>query len=79
MSNGSFPVPIQLQGLDIVGMNDRQGISRIRREIASMPSSPIREDVVLSRTSLIPHLVLPILGLVALCLVLSETCFRRIP
>jgi hypothetical protein len=79
MSNGSFSVPIQLQGLDIVGMNDRQGISRIRREIASMTSSPIREDAVLSRTSLIPHLLLPIMGLVALCLVLSETCFRRIP
>jgi len=79
MSNGSFSVPIQLQGLDIVGMNDRQGISRIRREIASMTSSPIREDVVLSRTSLIPYLILPILGLATLCLVLSETCFRRIP
>jgi hypothetical protein len=79
MSNGPLSIPIQMQGLDIVGMNDRQGISRIRREIASMASSPIREDAVLSRISLIPHLVLPILGLVALCMVLSETCFRRIP
>jgi hypothetical protein len=79
MNSGPLSIPIQLQGLDVVGMNDRQGISRIRREIASMTSSPIREDAVLSRTSLIPHLVLPILGLVALCLVLSETCFRRIP
>ena len=77
--NGSFSIPIELQGLDVVGMNDRQGISRIRREIASMASSPIREDAVLSRTSLIPYLTLPILGLVALCMVLSETCFRRIP
>jgi hypothetical protein len=33
----------------------------------------------LSRTSLVRYLVLPIFGLVALCLVLSETCFRRIP
>jgi hypothetical protein len=79
MNNDPLSIPIQLRGLDIVGMNDRQGISRMRREIASMTSSSIREDAVLSRTSLIPHLVLPILGLVALCLVLSETCFRRIP
>jgi hypothetical protein len=78
-NNGSLSIPIQLQGLDVVGMNDRQGISRIRGEIACMASSPIREESVLSRTSLIPHLALSILGLVALCLVLSETCFRRIP
>jgi len=73
------PIPIQLQGLDIVEMDDRYGISRIRREIASMASSPIKEEAVLSRTSLISYLVPPILGLVTLCLVLSETCFRRIP
>jgi hypothetical protein len=79
MNNNLSSVPIQLQGLDMVGMNDRHGISRIRREIASMTSSQMREEAVLSRTSLIPHLILPILGLVALCLFLSETCFRRIP
>ena len=73
------PIPVQLQGLDIVEMDDRYGISRIRREIASMASSPIKEEAVLSRTSLISYLVPPILGLVTLCLVLSETCFRRIP
>jgi len=73
------PIPIQLQGLDIVEMDDRYGISRIRREIASMASSPIKEEAVLSRTSLISYLVPPILGLVTLCLVLSETCFGRIP
>jgi len=79
MKEDPVSIPIHIEGLDIVGMNDRQGISRIRREIASMPSSPIREDTVLSRTSLIPHLLLPVLGLVGLCLVLSETCFRKIP
>ncbi len=72
-------IPIQMQGLDIVEMNDRNGLSRIRREIASMASSPLREEVILSRTSLVSYLVLPIVGMVALCLVLSETCFRRIP
>jgi hypothetical protein len=72
-------VPIQVQGLDVVEMDDGYGISRIRREIASMASSPIKEETVLSRTSLIPYLIPPLLGLVALCLVLCETYFRRIP
>jgi hypothetical protein len=78
-NSGPHPIPIQLQGLDMVEMNDRNGISRIRREIASMASSPLREEVILSRTSLVSYLVLPIVGLVTLCLVLSETCLRRIP
>jgi hypothetical protein len=78
-NKGANELPIQLQGLDIVEMDNGYGISRIRREIASMASSAIKEESVLSRTSLIPYLVPPILGLVALCLVLSETYFRRIP
>lgn len=73
------PIPIELEGVKIVSMDDLAGISEIRREIVSMASSPIKEDTMLSRTSLVPYLVLPILGLVALCMVLSETCFRRIP
>jgi hypothetical protein len=71
--------PVQLQGLDIVEMDDTYDISRIRREIASMPTAPIKEETLLSRTSLIPYLIPPILGLAALCLVLSESFFRRIP
>jgi hypothetical protein len=71
--------PVHLQGLDIVEMDDTYGISRIRREIASMASSAIKEETVLSRTSLIPYLIPPLLGLVALGLVFSETYFRRIP
>jgi hypothetical protein len=78
-NKGAQEPPIQLQGLDIVEMDDGYGISRIRREIASMASSAIKEETVLSRTSLIPYLIPPLLGLVALCLVLSETYFRRIP
>jgi hypothetical protein len=73
------PIPIELEGVKIVDMDDRGGISEIRREIVSMASSPTKEETMLSRTSLVPYLVLPIMGLVALCLVLSETCFRRIP
>jgi hypothetical protein len=79
VGDAPHPIPIQLQGLKIVEMDDRDGISQIRLEIASMASSPIKEEAVLSRTSLIPYLVPPILGLVVLCLVFSETCLRRIP
>ena len=71
--------PIQLQGLDIVEMDDGYGIYRIRQEIASMAHSAIKEETVLARTSLVPYLIPPLLGLVALGLVLSETYFRRLP
>jgi hypothetical protein len=71
--------PIDLPGLQIVDMTDHFGIARIRAEIARMASSPLREQTILTKTSLAPYLVPPLLALLTLSLILSETCFRRLP
>ena len=65
--------------VDIVDMNDPEGIDQVCEEIATLPSSPIREEETLLKKSLIPFLVPAILGLIVLCLTLSETRFRTIP
>lgn len=73
------PPPPQIKAVNMVGMNDKDGINQICEEIAAMERSPIREEEILSRKSLIPFLIPPILGLITLCLILSETRFRKIP
>jgi hypothetical protein len=74
----SSPLPA-IKVVDMVEMNDEEGIDRICEEIATLPNSPIREEETLARKSLIPFLVPAILGLIVLCLILSETRFRKIP
>jgi hypothetical protein len=73
------PRQSQTEGLKIVGMNDKEGIDQICKEMAEVPSSPMMEEEVVSKKSLIPFLVPPILGLIALYLILSETRFRKMP
>lgn len=73
------PRQSQAEGLRMVGMYDKDGIDQICKEISEMQSSPMEEEEVLLKESLIPFLVLPILGLIALCLILSETRFRKLP
>jgi len=73
------PSQSQMQGVTMVGMNDEYGIDQICQELAAMESSPIIEEEILSRKSLVPFLIAPILGLLTLCLVLSETRFIKIP
>jgi hypothetical protein len=67
------------EGLLVVSMYDKEGIDRICRELSEMRSAPLEEDDVLSKKSLVPFLVSPVLGLIALCQILSETRFRKIP
>lgn len=69
----------QIEEVKWVGMNDKYGIDQICEEIGAMESSPMGEEEILLRKSLIPFLIPPILGLIALCLILSETRFRKIP
>lgn len=73
------PSQSQMQVVRMVGMNDKYGIDQICEEIAAMESSPIIEEEILLRKSLVPFLIPPILGLITLCLVLSETRFTKIP
>ena len=79
---GSYWDPRQSQvkeGLKIVSMYDKDSIDQICKEISQMQSSPMEEEEVLLKKSLTPFLVSPILGLIALCLILSETRFRKLP
>jgi len=73
------PTQSQMQGVTMVGMNDEYGIDQICREITAMESSPIVEEEILAKKSLVPLLIAPVLGLLTLCLVLSETRFIKIP
>lgn len=62
-----------------VSMSDKEGIEQICDEITQTRMSVIREDETLVKKSLIPFLIWPSLFLIGLCLVLSETRFRKIP
>jgi hypothetical protein len=77
----------QRQGVDlslvselrIVAMDDDEGIDNICKEIATMKMSLIREEEGILKKSMVPYFVIPALVLFSLCLVLSETRFRKIP
>jgi hypothetical protein len=69
----------QMPGLKIVDANDKYGIDQIYGEISAMQISPISEEEGLLKKSLIPFLILPALGVIFLCLILSETRFQKIP
>ena len=72
-------LPVQLAGVEMVEMNDKAGIDQIVKELSDMQSSPLRQEEVVQKQSLIPFVVLPGLALILAALVLSETRFRKIP
>ncbi|MFC2026537.1 VWA domain-containing protein [Chloroflexota bacterium] len=69
----------QMSGLKIVDINDKYGIDKMYEELSAMQSTVIREKEGLLKETLIPFLILPALGIISLCLILSETHFRKIP
>jgi hypothetical protein len=69
----------QISGLRVVDMDDKDAIDKICAEIYQMPTSSIRQEESRLEKSLLPYLILPALGIVALCLVLDETRFQKIP
>ena len=72
-------VPSQLEGVKLVEMNDKAGIDAIVQDLSVMQNSPLRQEEVVQKQSLIPFVVLPGLALILAALVLSETRFRKIP
>lgn len=71
--------PTQIEGVRMVSMNDESGIDQTCSEIAALDYSPVGEEEILTTRSLVPHLILPVLGFFVLFLFLSETRFRKIP
>jgi hypothetical protein len=79
-SDGETPVlPVHLEGVEMVEMNDKVGIDRIVQEISNLSSSPLRQETVTEQQSLIPVIALLTLGLVLIAVVLTETRLRKIP
>jgi hypothetical protein len=72
-------VQSQVEGITMVEMNDKLGIDEICAKLSEMPRSPIRQEEVLLRTSLIPFLAVPALVLIGLSLLLGETRWLKIP
>ncbi len=66
-------------GVKMVEMNDKAGIDEIVAQLSVMQSSPLRQEQVVEKQSLIPWAALPALGLLLVALVLTETRWRKIP
>ena len=69
----------QVPGITEVSMDDKAGIDGIVKNLSEMQSTPLRQEVVFQKESLIPFVLLPTLALILYALVLSETRFRKIP
>lgn len=65
--------------IKMVWFKDKDEINQIYQEISEMESSPAEVTDVTSRKSLLPFLLLLILGLILLSIIISETIFRKIP
>jgi hypothetical protein len=73
------PRESQVREMKMVRMDDQDGIDHICKEIGEMERSLIREEEISLKEPLISFLIPPILGLLVLCLLLSETRLRKIP
>jgi hypothetical protein len=71
--------PIEVSGVEIVEMNDKAGIDQMVTKISEMQPSPLRQEEVVQKQSLIPYLVSAALVLILAAIVLSETRLRKIP
>ncbi len=72
-------LPSPVDGVRMVEMNDVAGVNEIVRDISYMQNSPLRQEEVVQKASLIPYFALPALAFVVAALVLTETRFRKIP
>ncbi len=66
-------------GVTVMSSYDAESIDAMYQELTSMNPSIIRADESLIKTSLIPVIMLPAMGLFFLCLILNETRFRKVP
>jgi hypothetical protein len=69
----------QPDGVTVMSSYDAESINEMYNELTAMQTSAIRTDESLVKTSLIPVVMLPILGVFLICLILGETRFRKVP
>ncbi len=69
----------QPAGVTVMSSYDAESISEMYKNLTAMQTSVIRTNETLVKTSIIPVIMLPVMGLFGLCLVLGETRFRKVP
>ena len=69
----------QPDGVTVMSSYDAESIDAMYQELTSMNTSIIRTDDSLIKTSLIPFIMLPVMGLFFFCLILNETRYRKVP
>ncbi len=69
----------EIQWLKAMDIYDTNSIAQMYRELSAMQTSTIRIDESLSKASLIPFIILLVIGVLILGLILGETRYRKIP
>lgn len=69
----------EVEGAMMVQMTDQVGIDQLCQELMAMKDAPVSQEETPVQKDVTPFLAGAALGLVLLCLVLSEGRFRRIP
>lgn len=69
----------QSESVTIMSSYDSESIDKMYKNLTSMKTSVIRTNETLVKSSVIPGIMLPVIGLFLLCLVLGETRFRKVP
>lgn len=67
-----------VEGVKYVSYYDDRGIDAILQEVAAMESSPLWQEVFTTRKSIAPLLIITAILLISVCIILSETRFRKI-
>lgn len=67
-----------IEGVKYVSYYDKRGIDTILQEIVRMDSSPLWQEELLTRKKLTPFLIIIVQLLLLVCIILSETTFRKI-
>lgn len=67
-----------VEGVKYIDYYDDHGIDAILQEVAEMESSPLWQEVFTTRKSMVPLLIIITILLITVCIILSETRFRKI-
>jgi len=67
-----------VEGVKYIDYYDDRGIGSMLQEVADMESSPLWQEVFTTRKSIVPLLMVITILLIAVCIILSETRFRKI-
>jgi hypothetical protein len=67
------------EGVTILDIYNTESVNKMYDALTAMNASPITLEETYTTKSFIPYVVPPLLGLGFLCIILSETRYRKIP